>query len=177
MLSNKTLNKSKERDNVVYETPSDLVVDIISLIDFSDGDVVLDPCRGDSCVFYNNFPNNVVKHWCEIEEKVDFFDFKEEVDWIIGNPPFGRLLTQWFEHSVKIARKGIVYIIPLHSYSCKRMKIIEDAGFYIDDIKIFVCWFGYPVSVCILKRGINPRKTLSKYKYVSPYKKHHNGKI
>ena len=172
-----SLKKSLKRDNIIYETPKELAIDIINLIDFEDGDVVLDPCKGETVhPFYDNFPANVTKKWCEILLDVDFLQFDEPVDWIIGNPPFGKLLTNFIEHSASLARKGIIFIIPTHSYTYKRIKILGDADFHPYRVYLFTCWFGWPISVIIFKKGYNPIKKM-KYEYKSPYDKHNNGKV
>ena len=100
--------------DVVY-TPEHVAVEIIDWCKPSG--VCLDPCAGDF-VFYNNLPSP--KHWCEIERGVDFFDWKEPVDWIIGNPPYS-IKAEWIRHSYTIS-DNIVYLLPLNTlFNSSRM--------------------------------------------------------
>ena len=71
---------------------------------------VLDPFKGGGA-FYNQYPDYVVKEWCEIDEGRDFFDYTEKVDWIISNPPYS-ILDEVLEHSFEIA-DNVVYLVPL----------------------------------------------------------------
>ena len=67
----------------------------------------LDPCAGDFA-FFNALPDP--KLWCELGRGRDFFDFDEQVDWIVGNPPYS-IFEEWLEHSFSLA-SDVVYIIP-----------------------------------------------------------------
>ena len=77
----------KDETYYFHQTPEELTIELINRIDLEDGDIVLEPFKGEGS-FYNNFPDNVVKHYTEIEEGLDYKDFKEQVDWVISNPPF-----------------------------------------------------------------------------------------
>lgn len=41
---------------------------------------------------------------------MDFFDWSEPVDWVIGNPPYS-LTRPWFKHSYDIATH-LLYLVP-----------------------------------------------------------------
>lgn len=93
-----------EKD-VVY-TPdwlAELVID-----HFKPAGRCLDPCRGDGA-FHSRLPG---ADWCEIAEGRDFFAWSDQVDWVIGNPPYSCLLG-WIRHSFRIA-ENVVYLMPLH---------------------------------------------------------------
>lgn len=100
---------------LIYEPiPKDEVFTPIRLAEkivthFQPSGVSLDPCCGDG-VFWELLPSP--KLWCEIKRGVDFFQFTEQVDWIISNPPYSGLLA-WLRHSFTVAQ-NIVYLIPLH---------------------------------------------------------------
>jgi len=67
----------------------------------------LDPCRGDGA-FYKYLPED--KHYCEITEDRDFLMYNENVDWVIGNPPysiFEDFLRKGFEISDNVS-----YLVP-----------------------------------------------------------------
>ncbi len=84
---------------------------------------VLDPFRGDGA-FYNQLPTGSL--WCEINEGRDFFDFHDDVDWIISNPPYSNL-TDVLKHSFKIA-KNTIYLFPLSKLysSAPRLRLVRD---------------------------------------------------
>ena len=73
-----------------HQSPPELCKDIISNISFENDDVILEPFAGMNN-FYNNFPEELVKHRCEIRDRLDFRDFDYEgikPTIIISNPPF-----------------------------------------------------------------------------------------
>jgi hypothetical protein len=74
---------------------------------FSPSGRILDPCRGENKVFYNILENC---DWCEINEGIDFFENKNQYDWVIGNPPYS-IFNAWIRQSYKIG-KNIVYLLP-----------------------------------------------------------------
>jgi hypothetical protein len=98
-------NATPERD-VVY-TPAWLAALIVE--HFKPAGRCLDPCRGEGA-FYRLLPGG--SEWCELAEGVDFFAWSDQVDWIVGNPPYSCLLA-WIRHSFEVAR-NIVYLMPLH---------------------------------------------------------------
>lgn len=100
---------SKKRGDVVY-TPLWCAQDIMSY--FSPKGKLLDPCRGEG-VFYNLFPKKAA-YWCEITEGKDFFNWKNPVDWSIGNPPYS-LTRKWFRHTYTITEQ-FLYLIPLRNF-------------------------------------------------------------
>lgn len=97
---------------------------------------ILEPCAGDG-VFLKYLPKDT--EWCEIEKGKDFFAWNEQVDWIIGNPPYS-IFNNWLRHSFDVA-KNIVYLIPLN-------KIFNDFGMLKD-----IHSFGGIVKVYAIGRG------------------------
>lgn len=69
--------------------------------------ICLDPCKGDGA-FYDYLPEG--KQYCEISEGKDFFDFKEKVDWVIGNPPYS-IFKEFLEKSFEIA-DNVSFLVP-----------------------------------------------------------------
>jgi DNA-binding XRE family transcriptional regulator len=69
--------------DVVY-TPRVLAQSVVD--HFKPSGTILEPCRG-SGHFYDAFPPNTTKLYCEIDEGLDFFDWHEPVDWIISKGP------------------------------------------------------------------------------------------
>jgi hypothetical protein len=161
---------SRFRTDKVDHNPQDLVFtpgewarDIVAF--FEPIGMCLDPCRGGS-VFYDLLPSP--KHWCEIREGRNFFDFHERVDWIVSNPPYS-IFDEWLDHSLKIADNA-VYLIPVNKIlsSLKKLETIyryggiahiryygsgRDAGFP----------FGFPVGAIHLKRNYSGPMGISSY--------------
>jgi len=101
-----TAYENQNMNDVIY-TPETIAQDIISF--FKPSGKVLDPCRGDGA-FYKYLPEGA--DWCELKEGKDFFQYSQDVDWIISNPPYS-IFAQFLDHSFKIAR-NIVYLIPIN---------------------------------------------------------------
>jgi len=145
---NKIMNKIKYREtaNDKIYTPLPVALEMIKMCNIKPTDKVLDCSKG-AGVFYNNFPE-CEKYWCEIDEDVvgnnkrDFFEFNERVDWIIGNPPFS-MWNAWLEHTMKLTDK-FCYIMNTMNLSKGRLHNILKNGFGITQIKILNIryWFG-----------------------------------
>ena len=119
---------------------------------------VLDAFKGKGS-FYDNYPDNVEKDWCEIDEGKDFFEYNEHVDWIITNPPYS-IYDEVMEHSMEIA-DNIVYLLPLSKVvsSLGRIKKIFEFGGvpYIYIIGAGRCGFpfGFPACAIHIQKGYN----------------------
>ena len=119
---------------------------------------VLDAFKGKGS-FYDNYPDNVEKDWCEIDEGKDFFEYNEHVDWIITNPPYS-IYDEVMEHSMEIA-DNIVYLLPLSKVvsSLGRIKKIFEFGGvpYIYIIGASRCGFpfGFPACAIHIQKGYN----------------------
>ena len=140
-------NVLKPNDKVY--TPEKIAKEMISFYPLSGK--VLDPFKGGG-VFYDNLPSDVESYWCEIDEGVDFFNFKQEVDWIISNPPYS-LYDEVMNHSYTIS-KNIVYLVPFSKVvsSLGRIKKILNYG-NIKSIKIIGasrCGFPFGFPACAI---------------------------
>lgn len=93
---------------------------------------VLDPCKGDGS-FYDQFPSDCQPLWCEITQGVNFFDFKERVDWIVSNPPYS-IFRKFLLHSMTIADDIVFLITCNHVWTKARLRDIRAAGFGIKEI-------------------------------------------
>lgn len=119
---------------------------------------VLDAFKGKGS-FYDNYPDNVEKDWCEIDEGKDFFEYNEHVDWIITNPPYS-IYDEVMKHSMEIA-DNIVYLLPLSKVvsSLGRIKKIFEFGGvpYIYIIGASRCGFpfGFPACAIHIQKGYN----------------------
>jgi hypothetical protein len=70
----------EKQGDVVY-TPAWCAADMVD--HFQPSGRVLDPCKGVG-VFLDYLPD---AEWCEITEGRDFFDWHDQVDWVVSNPP------------------------------------------------------------------------------------------
>ena len=151
------LAKQVKKDRTIVMTKATMAKDLIKRVPFADGDIVLEPCKGDGA-FFDNFPDNVEKKWCEINEGRDFFEFEGEVDWVLSNPPFvpRKLFWDFMEKSMDITRKGIYWLINLSSlnvFTPRRLQIMQDKGWYIQSFHIVADkrWYGRYVFLEITK--------------------------
>ena len=156
-MTAKTMKNIKDRVkpcDVVY-TPEKIVN--IMCLDIDPTETILDPCRGQGA-FYEYFKNER-KYYCEITEQKDFFDYKEHIDCIYGNPPYS-ILTQWLKHSFTIANKKVKYIIGMYSLTPARISMAEDHGFYLTDIILtqVPSWFQRSYIVTFEKLNSRPEK-------------------
>lgn len=102
-------NKYNLLQSDYVKTPEWCAIDMINY--FQPSGKILDPCRGENKVFYNNLCNlSLIPDWCEITENVDFFENKKKYDWIIGNPPYS-IFNKWIKYSYTIG-EDIVYLLP-----------------------------------------------------------------
>jgi hypothetical protein len=140
------LERANTKPNVEFHyTPEELVKYCLSLLSFGKEYIVLDVGSGKNMVWYNNI-NVVNKDFCEIELGKDFFEYKEKVDWCIGNPPF-KFLWKMMEKSFDMSNKGVAFLMAIdgiNRFTPKRLEYIKSKGFYINKIAIVNCkkWFG-----------------------------------
>lgn len=155
MLTNKFgrgkgLMTGNDKNDKIY-TPLPIAKQIIELFNFNDDDLLLDPFLGKGA-FYNQYPDFVRKEWCEIDKGRDFFDYTDNVDWIISNPPYS-ILDEVLEHSFEIA-DNVVYLVPLSKIftSLKRIRGILNYG-NIKEIHILSaskCGFPFGFPACAI---------------------------
>lgn len=162
-----TTSRTQNENDIVF-TPLPWARDVVSF--FKPEGVCLDPCRGQSA-FYDALPEP--KRWCEITEGVDFFEFKDKVDWIVSNPPYS-IFSKWLDHSLGLA-DHIVYLIPVNKLLSSLQKLHKvyrfggiahiryygtgrDAGFP----------FGFPVGAVYMKRGHEGPVEISWYQEARP---------
>lgn len=91
--------------DIVY-TPTFVSQQIINFLEPSGK--ILDPCKGDGA-FYNYFPKGI-NDYCEIREGKDFFNYNDNVDWIIGNPPYS-IFEDFLKKSFEIA-DNVSFLVP-----------------------------------------------------------------
>lgn len=150
----KCLNGNKPNDDI--STPLEISLQIINKFNLQG--LVLDAFKGNGS-FYNQYPKELDKDWCEIKENKDFFNYNKKVDWIITNPPYS-IFDKVLEHSFKIA-DNIVYLVPLSKVvsSMGRIRKIKEYGGvpYIYILSASKCKFpfGFPACVIYFKKNYN----------------------
>ncbi|MHB1051380.1 MAG: hypothetical protein ACYC09_14975, partial [Bacteroidota bacterium] len=88
-------------------TPADVAQDIVE--HFAPSGRCLDPCKGDGA-FLKHMPTGT--DFCELKDDKDFFNWTEQVDWIVSNPPYS-IWKEWMAHSFTVA-ENIVYLAPIN---------------------------------------------------------------
>ena len=148
--------KDKKNPNDNKKTPLELAKKLIDMTPFYDDDVVLDGFAGEGA-FINQYPQYIYPEWCEINYNRDFFKWKKMVDWVgPTNPPYSKI-NKVFEHSVKIAKKGIAYLIGIINITPKRLQFLDDNNFGITHFHICQVrgWFGKSVFIIAQKNKKN----------------------
>ena len=67
------------------------------------------------------------------------FDWKEPVDWIIGNPPYS-ILNAWLEHSFALAA-NVVYLLPIAKVFGSRKRLLMVSA-YGGIVEVYAPWTG-----------------------------------
>lgn len=122
-------NRNYKSDDVVM-TPEELAIKLIN--HFKPQGKGLEPCRGTGNI-WRNLDN---ADWCEIAEDKDFFDYKEQVDYIFTNPPWSQI-RKFLQHSYELANDVYMLFTINHLWTKARLKDMRDAGFGIKEICIF----------------------------------------
>ena len=143
--------KLKNNSNDVIYTPLPVALKMIDMCDIHENDKILDPSKGKG-VFYNNFPNNCIKHYCEISEGIDFFNYTEKVDIIIGNPPYS-LWNKWIEHTMKLTDK-FCYIFGSFNFTDKRLRDIVSNGYGVTKFHLVkIDWWYSPSYLIVFEKN------------------------
>jgi len=149
----KFINSNGTPNDKIF-TPPKIAKQIIDMFELKGK--VLDAFMGNGS-FYNQYPENVEKDWCEIDKGRDFFEYTEKVDWIITNPPYS-IFEKVLEHSFEIA-ENIVYLVPLSKVvsSMGRIRQIKEFGgvplIYIIGASKCGFPFGFPCCAVHIKRN------------------------
>ena len=158
---NDKLAEKVEKDNNIVMTNPDMAKYLISQINFNDGDVVVEPCKGTGS-FYNNLPSNTENKYCEINEGIDYLEFDDMVDYTISNPPFVPRKLFWKFHckAMDTTRKEIYWLInlsALNAFTPKRLQEMKDKNWFINSFHIVSDkrWFGRYVWLKISREDSN----------------------
>ena len=120
--------KNKAEDDIVM-TPEWLAKRVIDSLPIKGK--VLDPCRGLGA-FYNQLPGD--KYYCELSEGLNFFDWKDKVDWVVTNPPWS-IYRKFTQHAYEIADNVCFLVTINHDLGLRaRLRDMDEAGFGIRQI-------------------------------------------
>lgn len=151
------LSKELEKDNTIVMTKPSMALHLINRVEFRNGDVVMEPCKGTGS-FYNNLPENVEKRYCEINEGIDYLKNEEMVDITLSNPPFvpRKLFWEFMRVAMRTTRREIYWLINmqcLNVFTPNRLDELKENKWYINDFHIVndKRWYGRYVWVRISK--------------------------
>ena len=139
------------KNDVVF-TPDKIAKTICNMFPISGK--ILEPCKGEGA-FLNHLPKETL--WCEITEGRNFYDFNENVDWIVTNPPYSDF-NRFLDHSFRLAG-NIILLTPIAKMmkSMGTLKRIFEYGGIVEChfIGASKCGFpfGFPCGVYYLKRN------------------------
>jgi len=159
--------KSRKTANDKIYTPPEVAQLMINMCEIKEGQSVLDPSKGGG-VFYDCFPNYCIKDYCEIDENKDFFNYNNNVDIIIGNPPYS-LITKWLDHTLKICNK-FCYILGAMNFTVSRLRKISNAGFGLTKIHLVkVNWWFCTSFIGVFEKNKDSIITISAFEILCEY--------
>jgi hypothetical protein len=153
-LSHSIKNRTSPNDK--FYTPIPLVETHINFIkDLIGEGVIFEPFAGEGA-YVNNFSkfglSNLVV-FTEIEKGLDFFEFQEEVRYIISNPPYS-MIDRVLEKSVQLKPQVISYLIGVGNLTAKRLEYMNNNGYYLERIKMCKVYKWYGMSfICVWVKG------------------------
>lgn len=148
---NKT-GKATEADKVY--TKIDTAKWIINY--FNPFGVILDPSAGKNS-FYDNF-NTESKLRCEIDDGIDFFDFNDDVDWIITNPPYS-IYDLFLKKCFEVANHVVLFVPIAKAFKSNKVQLmVENFGglkeiVYMGGGSKHGFNFGFPVGCLYYQRN------------------------
>jgi hypothetical protein len=134
------------KDITFHYTKEEMVKDLLEITPIKSDQSVLDAGSGKNKVWFNNLQNDN-KFECELEDGNDFMDYRQKVDWVVGNPPF-HISWKFTEKAMEIAQFGIAWLVnnqALNShFTPRRIALMQNKGFYLQKIQVVSDkrWFG-----------------------------------
>lgn len=161
MKTNKSMAPASKGNDSIY-TPEPLAEAIVDF--FNPRGVMMEPCAATDG---NHFANamrkrgTVLERGLELDTPLDFFFCREQVDWIITNPPFS-FMADFIKHAMDLA-PNIVFLANLNVWMTKhRLRMIEEKGFFISQIVLVDTppppWrqTGFQLAATYLRQWISP---------------------
>ena len=143
--------KLRTKANNIFYTPISLVkIHLAKFKDIPNNSIILEPFYGEGA-YYNEmekvFPLCKIEY-TEIEKGLNFFDYKEPVDYIISNPPYS-ILNKVLEHSISLKPKIISYLIGFHNLTTRRIEYMNNHNYFISDFHLTKVFKWYGMSLII----------------------------
>jgi hypothetical protein len=153
--------------NDVVQTPVSLARALVA--HFEPSGIVLEPCKGEGNIL-RFLPKG--SPWCELSKGRDFFDWTKKVDWVFTNPPWSKI-RPFLQHSLSIADDVVFLVTVNHLWTKARLRIIEDAGFGIQQIVLVDTPKSFPSSgfqlgAIHLTRGWQVSTAITRLDYPQP---------
>ena len=151
--------RKKENRNDRYYTPKSLVNIHLSKLASHDPLVILEPCRGQGA-YWNALPiyfPNCERHWCEIDDGVDFLKYDgARPDLVITNPPFS-LLDAFLEKMIELRPLIISLVLNHYAITPCRIRDLNAAGYFVIDYHITRVdkWFGVSVILTVSREAVS----------------------
>tara|TARA_R110000824_G_C14815121_1_gene636059 strand:- start:36 stop:557 length:522 start_codon:yes stop_codon:yes gene_type:complete len=145
------ISANKNPSDVVF-TPDNISKDFVDRYDFYGK--VLEPCKGMGAIL-KYLPKD--SEWCEIAYGVDFYEYKNKVDWLITNPPYSDF-DRFLDHAFEVA-DNVCLLVPFAKIfkSMGTMRKIYNYGGIVSAFVIGAskCGFpfGFPVGMIHIKKG------------------------
>ena len=140
--------KHRKTPNDVFITPLALAKSHINMIEPIEGEKWLDPCKNNGS-YYNQFPENIIKDYCEILEEKDFFTYDKPVDIIVSNPPWS-ILDKWFKKNIELNPRCFSMLIGINNLTARRIEWCENAGYGLTQMKMMKVFKWYGMSVIVV---------------------------
>lgn len=154
-------HRTEEEVQDRFYTPEAIVKSMIEMANLTEGEIVLEPCRGDGAI-YNAIPDYCESRWCEIDQGRDFFDYEsaEHIDVIITNPPFS-LFKRFIAKCVELKPQKLVLLFGCLNITSNRIRMLLDAG-YIHTKQHHTWWNRVcgPVMIMVFELGDDVGSTI-----------------
>ena len=131
-------NRNYVSDDVV-QTPPEMAQRLVR--HFKPQGHVLEPCCGKGH-FLKVMPG---ASWCELSKGRDFFDWDQEVDWIVTNPPWSKI-RPFLGHAMTVADHIVFLMTVNHAWTKARLRDVKEAGFGIKEIALLEMPLTFPQS-------------------------------
>ncbi len=102
--------------------------------------------------YYNNFPEDVEKDWCEITQGRDALKYNYTDTVVVSNPPYS-ILTPLLDKMAKDKAAVISLLILNHALTAPRLEKMEKAGYRLAGLTFCNVkgWFGAVVATWVLE--------------------------
>ena len=124
----------KQNGNDKIYTPNKLALEIVKYFNPEKRNKLLEPCKGEGA-FTNAFKTLGYSYdYCEIDEEKDFLEYnKQDIDWIITNPPFSQI-RKFLIKSYELSPTNIVFLCTLNAFWMNgKQDDMKKAGFFIKE--------------------------------------------